>query len=134
MCSSLQRFFLVSHQHTWSHDSQQVLVLSVPPQLGNCLLCLKFDLIPGELRNFATELFTRTAYFFSLPSFFPCCVFFVAKLDSYEVVFIHLTREDFIGLGWAPASIRDSWVSPKQSIAICILMKVGHCLSFHVVK
>lgn len=137
MCSSLQRFFFWYSISTHGPGSEQVLVLSVPPQLRSCLLCLKLYLAPGELRNFTAELFTRTAWFFVFffwSSFFLCCIFFVAKLDSYKVVFIHLTPKDYIGLGWAPASAGDSWVSPKQSIAICILMKVGHCLSFNVVK
>lgn len=42
---------------------------------------------------------------FSLPSVFTRCIFLVAKLDSYRVIFIPLTPEEYIrlGFGYLPA-------------------------------
>lgn len=119
--------------NTHGPGSEQVLILSVLPQLRNCLLHLKFYLTPKVeilLQNFSLGLhffpflchLSSPAAFSLLPNWIltRCCS--------------SISPENYIGLGWAPASIGDSWVSPKQSIAICILMKVGHCLSFNVVK
>lgn len=133
MCSSLQRIFWYPIS-THGPGSEQILILSVHPQLRNCLLYLKICLTPSEFEILLQDFSLGLQFFFSLPSFFPCCTFFVAKLDSHKMGVHPSHPQDCIGLGWAPASTGDSWVSPKQSIAICILMKVGHILSFNVVR
>lgn len=127
-------FFFLNPISIRGPGSEQVLILSVPPQVRNCFIWI-FYVTPCELEVLLQNFWVGLYFFFSLlchpssPAAYLCC-----KI-GFSQGGIHPSHpEGYIGLGWAPASVGDSWVSPKQSIAICILMKVGHCLSFNVVK
>lgn len=122
-----------THQHTWSCLRARVEIIGPSPArawgLPQHHVCYNY-LTAGKLESLPWNLFTGAAVF-SLPSHLhPCCPTGFLPGDIHPSRPWGVYRVRF----WVPASVGDSWVSPKQSIAICILMKVGHCLSLNVVK
>lgn len=90
------------HQHTLSCLRVRVEIIGPSPagawgltQHRVCYICLT----AGKLESLLWKLFARAA-FLNLPSIFTHCVSLVARLDSYRVIFIHLTPEEYIGLGF----------------------------------
>lgn len=88
---------------------------------------LLFEILFGSLwiRNFSTELFTRSAFFLLLAILLPLLHFLCCQ-TGFSQGGIHPSHpEDCIGLGWAPASTGDSWVSPSNPLQFAYWWRWG---------
>lgn len=109
--------------HSPGSEQESVLFSPSPAQELFALFEILFDSL--WIRNFAAELFTRSSFFLLFVILLPLLHFLCCQ-TGFSQGGIHPSHpEDCIGLGWAPASFGDSWVSPSNPLQFAYWWRWG---------